>query len=49
MKTIERSAVNRQFAETLKFNACHTGLFGSGKLAVTGLSYDLAGEKSRAN
>ena len=30
MKTIERSAVNRQFAETLKFNARHTGLFASG-------------------
>ena len=36
MKTIERSAVNRQFAETLKFNARFTGLFGSGKLADTG-------------
>jgi len=49
MKTIERSAVNRQFAETLKFNARHTGLFGSGKLADTGLSYDLAVVNSGQN
>ena len=38
MKTIERSAVNRQFAETLKFNARHTGLFANGSLGVSGLS-----------
>ena len=49
MKTIERSAVNRQFAETLKFNARFTGLFGSGKLADTGLSYDLAVVNSGQN
>ena len=49
MKTIERSAVNRQFAETLKFNARHTGLFGSGKLADTGLSYDVAVVNSGQN
>lgn len=49
MKTIERSAVNRQFAETLKFNARFTGLFGSGKLADTGLSYDVAVVNSGQN
>jgi hypothetical protein len=38
MKTIERSAVNRQFAETLKFNARHTGLFANGSLGDSGLS-----------
>jgi phosphate-selective porin OprO/OprP len=49
MKTIERSAVNRQFAETLKFNARFTGLFGSGKVADTGLSYDFAVVNSGQN
>jgi phosphate-selective porin OprO/OprP len=49
MKTIERSAVNRQFAETLKFNARFTGLFGSGKVADTGLSYDVAVVNSGQN
>jgi len=38
MKTIERSAVNRQFAERLKFNARHTGLFANGSLGDSGLS-----------
>ena len=38
---IERSAVNRQFAEYLKFNARHTGLFAKGKLGG-GLSYSAA-------
>ena len=42
MKTIERSAVNRQFAETLKFNARHTGLFASGSLGESGLSASAA-------
>jgi phosphate-selective porin OprO and OprP len=41
VKTIERSAVNRQFAETIKFNARHTGIFAKGKLE-NGLSYGLA-------
>ena len=49
MKTIERSAVNRQFAETLKFNARFTGLFGSGKVADTGFSYDVAVVNSGQN
>ena len=40
-KAIERSAVNRQFAETIKFNARHTGIFAKGKLE-NGLSYGLA-------
>ena len=40
-KAIERSAVNRQFAETIKFNARHTGIFAKGKLG-NGLSYGLA-------
>jgi phosphate-selective porin OprO/OprP len=38
---IERSAINRQFAEYLKFNARHTGLFAKGKLGG-GLSYSAA-------
>lgn len=42
MKTIERSAVNRQFAETLKFNARHTGLFASGNFGASGLSASAA-------
>ena len=42
MKTIERSAVNRQFAETLKFNARHTGLFASGNFGAPGLSASAA-------
>ena len=42
MKTIERSAVNRQFAETLKFNARHTGLFANGSLGDSGLSASAA-------
>lgn len=42
IKAIERSAVNRQFAERLKFNARHTGLFAKGKLGDYGVSYDLA-------
>ncbi len=40
-KAIERSAVSRQFAETIKFNARHTGIFAQGKLE-NGLSYGLA-------
>ena len=41
LKAIERSAVNRQFAETIKFNARHTGLFAKGSLD-NGFSYNLA-------
>ncbi len=41
VKAIERSAVNRQFAEAIKFNARHTGIFAKGKLG-NGLSYGLA-------
>ncbi|MFP6900195.1 MAG: porin [Opitutales bacterium] len=41
VKTIERSAVNRQFAEAIKFNARHTGIFAKGKLG-NGLSYGFA-------
>ena len=41
IKAIERSAMNRQFAETIKFNARHTGIFAKGKLE-NGLSYGLA-------
>jgi phosphate-selective porin OprO/OprP len=37
-KAIERSAVNRQFAEQLKFNARHTGLFAKGDFG-NGFSY----------
>jgi phosphate-selective porin len=40
-KAIERSAVNRQFAEAIKFNARHTGIFAKGKLG-NGLSYGFA-------
>jgi len=40
-KAIERSAVNRQFAEAIKFNARHTGIFAKGKLGK-GFSYGLA-------
>jgi len=42
MKAIERSAVNRQFAETLKFHARHTGLFAKGDLGESGFSYGAA-------
>lgn len=42
IKTIERSAVNRQFAESLKFNARHTGVFAKGNLGESGFSYDAA-------
>ena len=49
MKTIERSAVNRQFAETLKFNARHTGLFASGSLGESGLSASAAVVNSGQN
>ena len=38
VKAIERSAVNRQFAEAIKFNARHTGIFAKGKLG-NGLSF----------
>ena len=38
---IERSAINRQFAEYLKFNARHTGLFAKGGLGG-GISYSAA-------
>jgi phosphate-selective porin OprO/OprP len=48
LKAIERSAVNRQFAETLKFNARHTGLFVKGKFDG-GYSYDLAAVNSGQN
>ena len=42
MKAIERSAVNRQFAENLKFHARHTGLFAKGDLGGSGFSYGVA-------
>jgi len=48
LKAIERSAVNRQFAETLKFNARHTGLFAKGSLTDQ-FSYDLAVVNSGQN
>jgi phosphate-selective porin OprO and OprP len=48
LKAIERSAVNRQFAETLKFNARHTGLFAKGSFDG-GYSYDLAVVNSGQN
>ena len=41
-KAIERSAVNRQFADNLKFHARHMGLFAKGILGETGLSYGTA-------
>ena len=42
IKAVERSAVNRQFAETLKFSARHTGLFAKGDLGDSGFSYGAA-------
>ena len=48
LKAIERSAVNRQFAEELKFNARHTGLFASGSFDG-GYSYDVAVVNSGQN
>tara|TARA_B100002019_G_scaffold278497_1_gene279383 strand:- start:807 stop:1955 length:1149 start_codon:yes stop_codon:yes gene_type:complete len=48
LKAIERSAVNRQFAEQLKFNARHTGIFAKGKFSDF-LSYDLAVVNSGQN
>ena len=48
LKATERSAVNRQFAESLKFNARHTGLFAKGALAE-GWNYDLAVVNSGQN
>ena len=48
LRAIERSAVNRQFAETLKFNARHTGLFAKGSLTDQ-FSYDLAVVNSGQN
>jgi phosphate-selective porin OprO/OprP len=48
LKAIERSAVNRQFAEELKFNARHTGLFAKGSFDG-GFSYDLAVVNSGQN
>jgi phosphate-selective porin OprO/OprP len=47
-KAIERSAVNRQFAEQLKFNARHTGLFAKGKFGE-GYSYGAAVVNSGQN
>lgn len=47
-KAIERSAVNRQFAEELKFNARHTGLFAKGSLGG-GFSYNAAVVNSGQN
>lgn len=41
-KAIERSAANRQFAETLKFHARHVGVFAKGSFGSTGLSYGAA-------
>jgi phosphate-selective porin len=48
LKAIERSAVNRQFAERLKLNARHTGLFAKGSLSDQ-FSYDLAVVNSGQN
>jgi hypothetical protein len=48
LKAIERSAVNRQFAERLKLNARHTGLFAKGALTDQ-FSYDLAVVNSGQN
>ena len=48
LRAIERSAVNRQFAETLEFNARHTGLFAKGSLTDQ-FSYDLAVVNSGQN
>ena len=48
LKAIERSPVNRQFAEQLKLNARHTGLFAKGKLSDF-FSYDLAVVNSGQN
>jgi len=48
LKAIERSAVNRQFAEALKFNARHTGLFAKGAL-TDGWNYNLAVVNSGQN
>ena len=48
LKAIERSPVNRQFAEQLKFNARHTGLFAKGSLSDF-FSYDLAVVNSGQN
>ena len=47
-KAIERSVVNRQFAEELKFNARHTGLFAKGSLGG-GFSYKAAVVNSGQN
>ena len=47
-KAIERSVVNRQFAEQLKFNARHTGLFAKGDLGG-GFSYGAAVVNSGQN
>jgi len=47
-KAIERSVVNRQFAEQLKFNARHTGLFSSASFD-SGLSYKAAVVNSGQN
>ena len=38
LKAIERSAVNRQFAEQLKFNARHTGIFAKGTYGLVSLT-----------
>ena len=48
LKAIERSPVNRQFAEQLKLNARHTGLFAKGQLSDF-FSYDLAVVNSGQN
>ena len=48
IKAIERSAVNRQFAEQLKFNARHTGLFAKGSFDG-GFSYAAAVVNSGQN
>ncbi|MDA0905486.1 MAG: porin [Verrucomicrobia bacterium] len=47
-KAIERSVVNRQFAEQLKFNARHTGLFAKGSFDG-GFSYAAAVVNSGQN
>ena len=42
IKAIERSAMNRQFAERLKFHARHMGIFAKGNLGKSGFSYNAA-------
>jgi phosphate-selective porin OprO/OprP len=48
LKSVERSAINRQFAEQLKFNARHTGLFAKGNFSDY-FSYNIAAVNSGQN